>query len=219
MSAGPEDPEASAGAIEPALAAEFPGLELRWVTLAAGSGPGTRATKQRLRALSDRYLGARAVALRTQPIAHAYRTFYRHIGLDPDVTRIASEQVALDRLLHGGFRSRDLVSDALLIAVVETGVPVWTLDGAGCDPATLAIRVARDGEALDGGPLVAGRIVVADAQRIHALLFQAPAAGHLPGPRTRELVLFSVGVDGVPSIYLEEALWVASGCIKGDDRG
>jgi DNA/RNA-binding domain of Phe-tRNA-synthetase-like protein len=219
MSVGPEDLDASVGRVEPALASEFPGLELRWVTLAARPGSSTRATKQRLRALSDGYRGSRVVALRTQPIAQAYRAFYRHIGLDPDVTRIASEQAGLDRLLHGGFLSRDLVSDALLIAVIETGVPVWALDGSECDAASLGIRAAWEGEALDGVPLVPGRIVVADARRVHALLFQAPAAGCRPGARTRELVLFSVGVDGVPSIYLEEALWLAAGCVKGRDLG
>ncbi len=215
-----EDAESSRAAIEPRVAAEFPGLELRWIAVAAQNGPSTPALRQRLRMLSDRYRGARVVAMRTQPIAHAYRAFYRQTGLDPDVTRIPSEQAALTRLLDGGFLSRDLVSDALLIALVETGVPVWALDAAHADPATLTIRAARAGERIAGPggvPVAAGRLVVADAARIHGLLFGG--LEHGPRPRTRELVLFSIGVDGVPSIFLEEALWLAASCVQRRDPG
>ncbi len=217
-----EDAESTLGLIEPRVAAEFPGLELRWTAVAARTAPSTPAVRQRLRTLSDRYRGARVVAMRTQPIAHAYRAFYRQTGLDPDVTRIPSEQAALNRLLDGGFLSRDLLSDALLIAVVETGVPVWALDAAQVDTVTLAVRTAREGERTagrEGVPVAAGRLVVADAASVHGLLFGALARVHAPGPRTRELVLFSVGVDGVPSIYLEEALWLAGTCIQRMDPG
>ena len=47
--------------------------------------------------------------MRTQPIPHAYRAFFRQIGLDPDIDRIPSEEAAVARLLHGGFRSEDLI--------------------------------------------------------------------------------------------------------------
>ena len=50
--------------------------------------------------------------------------------------------------------------------------------------------------------------MVADAQRVHAMLFGEIAAGHGVGSRTRRVVLFSVGVEGVPAIHVEEALWV-----------
>ena len=62
--------------------------------------------------------------MRTKPVPQAYRAFFRQIGLDPDVQRIPSEQAALARLVQGGFRSVDLIADACLIALVETGVPV-----------------------------------------------------------------------------------------------
>ena len=48
---------------------------------------------------------------------------------------------------------------------------------------------------------------MADASRVHALLFGAVAPGHEPAPRTKRVTLFSVGVDGVPAIHVEEALW------------
>ncbi|HLJ02949.1 MAG TPA: hypothetical protein VKT31_05885, partial [Solirubrobacteraceae bacterium] len=100
MSAGGES---GTGRIEPRLAAEFPGLELRWLTLGVRPGPSTPALRRRLHSLSDRYTGGRVVAMRAQPIAHAYRAFYRQVGLDPDTTRVPSEALALERLKLGGF--------------------------------------------------------------------------------------------------------------------
>lgn len=212
------DATVQTGSVDPLLAAEFPGLELRWqaVRLASWASPGP--LRRRLRALSDRYSGARVVAMRTQPIAHAYRAFYRQIGLDPDQTRIPSEAAAVSRLVHGGFRSSDRLSDALLVALVETGVPVWALDGAAVQPQTLTIRASRAGERLCEGEregpvaLAPGRLVVADAGGVRALLF-APAPG-APARRPAELILFSVGVPGVPAIFLEEALWLAAEAVE-----
>ncbi len=199
------------GAVEPQVAEEFPGLQLRWQALPVRPGPSPRDVRARLRALSNRYDGARVVAMRTQPLVHAYRAFFRHIGLDPDVVRVPSEAAALGRLLEGGFRSRDRLSDALLIALLETAVPVWGLDAARADPATLGIRTAADGDRLGSGagaiPLAPGRLVVADGRHIHAPLFAEPAPGHGPGAATRELVVYAVGVPGVPELALEEALW------------
>jgi DNA/RNA-binding domain of Phe-tRNA-synthetase-like protein len=202
------------GRLAPELSAEFPGLRLQWTALDARVRPSSPELRRRLRALSDRYLGAGVVAMRTQPIPHAYRAFFRQVGLDPDAVRIPSEEAAVRRLVQGGFRSRDALQDALLIALVETGVPVWALDGAAVDLGSLGIGVAGPGQRLgdpaEGPTLAAGQLVVADAARIHATLFAPPVAEHAAGPRTRRVVLFAVGVDGVPAIHLEEALWMAS---------
>jgi DNA/RNA-binding domain of Phe-tRNA-synthetase-like protein len=159
--------------------------------------------------LSDRYRGATVVAMRTQPIPHAYRSFYRQIGLDPDVNRIPSEQAALSRLLAGRFVSHDLLSDALLIALIETGVPVWALDADRVDARGLGIRVTEPGERFGAAALPGGLLVVADRRTVHALLFGEIAAGHEALARTVRTTLFAVGVDGVPAIHVEEALWVA----------
>src|SRR5207248_5419308 len=102
------------------------------------------AVKQRLKALSNRYRGASVVAMRTQPIPHAYRAFFRQIGLDPDTDRIPSEEAAVARLLYGGFRSSNLVDDALLIALIETGVPVWAVDAELVDAGGLGIQTSLD---------------------------------------------------------------------------
>ncbi len=194
------------------MRAELPGLRLDWLTAGGGSHPSPRALKQRLAQLAGRYRGADVVAMAAQPIPHAYRTCFRQIGLDPDATRIPSEQAAVERLLHGGFPSRGLVDDALLIALLETGVPVWALDAERVDGA-LGIRLTIAGERLGArksAPAIpSGRLVIADRSCVQSLLFGPVAPGHGVGARTTRLVLFAVGVAGVSTMHVEEALWSA----------
>ncbi len=203
----------AAGFVEPALRDEFPGLRLDWLTVQGGRRGSPPEVRQRLKDMSNRFRGANVVAMRTQPIPHAYRSFFHQVGLDPDGTRIPSEQAAVDRLLHGGFRSQNLIDDALLIAVVETGVPVWALDAEIVEAGGLGIRLSVDGDRLGSGEhghhLPPGRLVVADATHVHASLFGDLAPGHGVGARTRRIALFAVGVPGVPAIHIEEALWIA----------
>ena len=208
-----DEPElrAARGFVEPRLQAEFPGLRLVWVTAELRGRESPPAVKARLRELSSRYRGASVVAMRTQPIPQAYRTFFRQIGLDPDATRIPSEEVAVARLLHGAFRSRDLIHDALLIGLIETGVPIWALDANVVDVGGLGIRTTVPGDRFGTGDdaylLPPGRMAVADARCVHALLFGDLAGGHGVGARTTRAALFAVGVDGVPEIHMEEAMW------------
>jgi DNA/RNA-binding domain of Phe-tRNA-synthetase-like protein len=210
----------ASGVVAPELGAEFPGLRLRWTAFDARARGSSPEVRRRLRVLSDRYLGAGVVAMRTQPIPHAYRAFFRQVGVDPDAARIPSEEAAVRRLLQGGFQSRDTIRDALLIALIETGVPVWALDAGTVDVDSLGIRVAVSGDRLGRSPeglgLAAGQLVVADRECVHATLFADPAPEHAPGPRTHRVVLFAVAVDGVPAIHVEEALWVATDAIRSE---
>lgn len=203
------------GWIAPEPAAELPGLGLVQMTLSLPDGPGVRGRapehmRARLRELSSRMRGARAIALRSEPIAAAHRAFFAHIGLDPDVQPTPLEAVVQERLMQGGFLSVDALSDALLIALVDTGVRVWALD-AERHEGPLGIRLSREGEPLGRGPracaLPAGRLVVADAASPLAVLFSEPAAEHAPAGATTALTLFAVQVPGVPSLFVEEALW------------
>ncbi len=208
---------AAPGFVEPRVREEFPGLALAWMGVEVRGRASPRSVKQRLRLLSNRWHGAGVVAMRTRPIPHAYRTFFRQVGMDPDSTRIPSEEAAVNRLLHGGFRSTGLLADALLIALVETGVPVWGLRAELVEAGGLGIRTTGAEEILEreGLPLGPGRLVVADARHIHAVLFGAVAPGHEADERTRHVILFAVGVPGVPRIHLEEALWLAGETLTG----
>ena len=120
------------------------------------------------------------------------------------------EALVRERMKHGGFRSRNLLDDAITIAVMETGVPVWALDGARVKGA-LRLRAAAAGEtlgrAVEADLVPAGRLVVADEGGPLAVLFSGPAQGHGVTRDSRSIVLFSVAVPGVPEIHVEEALW------------
>ncbi len=134
----------------------------------------------RLRELSNRWRGARAVNVRQEPIPAAYRVFFRHIGLDPDVHRTPIEAAVLERMLDGGFLSEGLLADILTIGLIDTAVPVWALD-ADTVNGPLGIRVSRAEERLgrgrEGPSLGGGRLVVADADSPLAILFGQLAPG------------------------------------------
>jgi DNA/RNA-binding domain of Phe-tRNA-synthetase-like protein len=195
------------------VAAEFPGLGIAWVEVELGGAAGKSPdpVRRRLRDLSDRFYGSHAIRLRERPIPWAYRVFFRQIGLDPDRTRTPVEQLALDRLYDGEFRSRGPLDDALTIAIVETGVALRAFDadrlGGG-----LCIRDSAPGESLPGQPgeLAQGTLAVADERGPVGLLFGATAAGYGPGPGSRRLAVAAIQVNGVPQIAVDEALWMAS---------
>ncbi len=147
--------EPTRGWCEREVEVELPGLRLVHLR-AAVAHTGRRsppAVKARLRALSNRWAGPHAVNLRQRAVPAAYRVFYRHIGLDPDVVRTPIEEAMLARMFQGGFHSNHLLADALLIALVDTGVPVWALDATALD-GPLGIRASREGEGLGGAPPV-----------------------------------------------------------------
>lgn len=194
---------------------ELPGLDLMQLSidvriggsLTGGSPPALLA---RLRHLSDRWRGARAVNVRQEAIPAAYRAFFRQIGLDPELNKTPLEALVLERMLDGGFLSRGLLADVLAVALIDTGVPVWALDEEPID-GLLGIRLSRDeerlGRAAHAPTLVAGRLVIADAEHAAATLFGMPASDYETHGRTRRVRLFSVQVPGIPDLHLEEALW------------
>ena len=200
---------AQEGWVDPGLAEEFPHLRLVEVAVDAGPGPSTREGRVWLGRLADRFAGAQVVALRQQPIPHAYRVFHRHVGLDPDVHRTPVEDAAMQRLLWGGFRARDRIRDALLIAVVETGVAMWALDDAALEgPLGLRLSGARErlGSHELADDLPSGRMVVCDAGSPVAVLFGATDPAREVSRSTGRLRLYSVAVAGVPAVHVEEAL-------------
>jgi DNA/RNA-binding domain of Phe-tRNA-synthetase-like protein len=210
MSAG----EVEEGWVEHGLAAELPGLGVAW--LDADAPPGRRsprALRDRLRARADRYTGARALTMRGEPVPLAYRTFFRLVGLAPDVQRPPVEAAVVDRLRDGGFATRGHLGDALLLGALETGVALWALDAERLS-GPLGLRAARAGERLGAGDLAhdlpAGRLVVADADAPVAILFGAVANTAAPHARSRRLRVFGVRVPGVGDLHVEEALWACA---------
>lgn len=208
--------DTEAGWVAGELREEFPGLALRYLLVERGSGRSSRAVKDRLRTLAARFGGAQAINLRHQTIPWAYRVFFRHIGLDPDEQRTPVEEVALERMRAGGFRSKNLLDDALTIAIAESGVALRAFDADRVE-GPLGIRPSVEGEALEGRPgaLPAGTLVIADQARPVALLFGALASGRGVSKATERTVLCALQVKGVADMAAEEALWLAAGVMEG----
>lgn len=186
------------GAVAPEVAGEFPALGVLWLDVAAGPSRTPPDLRARLAHLSDSWRGAQAVALRRQPVAHAHRVFFRHIGLDPDVQRVPQEAVVVQRLLDGGFKARGLPADALTIACVQTGVGVWALDAVAVDG---PLRIAFD--ELE-------RLAVCDATGPLAPLFAAPAQRAAVAKATRAMRLYAIRAPGVPELFVRETLELAA---------
>lgn len=206
------------GTVEAGIRAELPELRLwtRALTLpedVVGARRSAKGVREQLKALSDRIGGARAIQQRTEPIAHAHRVLFRHIGLDPDTTRTPAEALTLERLRAGGLTSHGPVPDALTIATAETGVGVWALDAERV-AGTLTLREARAGETLGRAELASDaaprNLVIADDDGPLTVLFGSPEAPHAPGRETRALLLYAVQVPHVPRIHVEEALYLAA---------
>jgi DNA/RNA-binding domain of Phe-tRNA-synthetase-like protein len=205
------DPAPRQGWVAPHLSAEFPGLGVAWVEVDVRPGRSSEPVRRRLRDLSDRFYGAQAIHLRERPIPWAYRVFFRQIGLDPDRTRTPVEQLALDRLQDGGFKTRGLPLDALTIATVETGIALRAFDAERLAGA-LCIRDSAPGESLEGRPgeLSHGTLLIADERAPAGLLFGATGGGRCVGRGTRRIAIAAIQVEGVPQIAVDEALWMVA---------
>jgi hypothetical protein len=151
-----------------------------------------RDLRSRLDALSDCHGGARAITQRTREIPQAYRTRF-------GVERSPAEELMLERLIRGRYRSRGVLRDALLIATVDTEVAVYALDA----------------DRVTGPPRLAGAEIVDDDGPL-APLFADPAS-HRRVPRapdrdvavtrdTRRITLYAITAPGIADLSVEEAL-------------
>jgi len=209
------DPAPRQGWVAPHIASEFPGLGIAWIEVDARLGKSPEPVRQRLRDLSDRTYGSQAIRLRERPIPWAYRVFFRQIGLDPDRTRTPIEQLTLDRLHDGGFLSKGLPTDALNIAIVETGVALRAFD-ADSVVGSLCIRDSAPGEGLEGqtAEMAQGTLTIADEMKPIGLLFGSTAEGYGVTQASRRIVVAAIQVKGVPQISVEEALWMAGATLE-----
>jgi DNA/RNA-binding domain of Phe-tRNA-synthetase-like protein len=205
------EPSPVLGWVAPHVATEFPGLGIAWIEVDGRPGRSPEPVDRRLREASDRFYGAHAIHMRERPIPWAYRVFFRQIGLDPDRTRTPVEQLALDRLQDGGFKTHGLPADALTIATIETGVALRAFDAARLD-GSLCIRDSGPGESLQGRPgaLLHGTLVIADERAPAALLFGPAAEGREVSRETRRIAIAAIQVDGIPQIAVDEALWMVA---------
>lgn len=208
--------EASAGWCADEVEEELPGLSVSFVTvdLPPSSQPlsaSPQPLRERLAALADRFNGTKAIALRREPVTSAYRVFFRHIGIDPDSSLTPIEAAVRERLIDGGFLSRSLLVDTLLVSLLDTSVPVWAMEAEAVQ-GSLGIRLSDAGEPFgrerEALHLEAGRLVIADASAALALLFDEPAIPCRVKGRSKRVLLYALQVPGVSTICVEEALWI-----------
>jgi DNA/RNA-binding domain of Phe-tRNA-synthetase-like protein len=209
------EPSSTPGWVAPHVSAEFPGLGISWIEVDGRPGRSPEPVERRLNETSNRFYGAHAIHMRERPIPWAYRVFFRQIGLDPDRTRTPVEQLALDRLQDGGFKTRGLPADALTIATVETGIALRAFDAERLEGA-LCIRDSAPGESLDGRPgeLSRGTLIIADERAPAGLLFGATGEGREVSRGTRRIAIAAVAVEGVPQIAVDEALWMVAATLE-----
>jgi DNA/RNA-binding domain of Phe-tRNA-synthetase-like protein len=218
----PRDREPTLGWLSQDVEQELPELRLISCEVRVGrsqpvTAPCPRDVRARLQGLSNQFRGARAIGIRREPVPAAYRVFVHQIGLDPDREHTPIEAAVRERMLRGGFLPGGLLEDVLLIALLDTGIPVWALASETVD-GPLGIRSSAEGERLGraaGAALLpTGRLVIADASAPLAVLFGEVAPTHQPVATTRELTLFAVAVAGVPGLYAEEALWTCQTALQ-----
>jgi hypothetical protein len=199
--------------------------ELRVLSCEASlRGSCLRASPQPLReqlaALSDRFNGAKAIAVRGEAVPAAYRALFHAVGLDPDRLRTPIEEAVFSRMFDGAFLSQNLLDDVLLIALVDTSVAVWALDADALE-GELGLRTAGEREQLRGAEqsmsLAGGELVIADETRALALLGTAPAQPFSPRRSTRRVRLFALEFAGISELAVHEALWIA--CSALDAQG
>ena len=199
------------GWVAPDLAAEFPELGLRHVTVEAAPIRSPDPVRRRLAELAGRITGGRVVHMRQDTVPWAYRVFWRQVGIDPDTERTPVERLAVERLVQGGLPSRNLLDDAITIATLETGVAVVAFD-AEATTGALGLRLSEDGESLGpaGPPLGARRIVIADERRPLAVVGGEIADDSRVTRATTRMAVAAFHVKGVPEVSVAEALWTVS---------
>lgn len=203
------------GWVAPELAAELPGVEVYSLTVAARRAKTPEPIRQRMRDLAGRITGAKVVQSRQDSVPWSYRVLWRRLGVDPDSDRTPVEELMLQRLEHGGLPSSGMPNDAIVIATLETGVPVVVLDAAKVDGEP-GLRPATAGETLGGeeGLLRTGEVVYADARAPLARLGGEVAAARAVDDTTTSMLICALAASAVSQIEIDEALWTAADLLE-----
>lgn len=193
---------ALAGDVADEVAADFPELQPWSVRVPIPFGATRRDVLRHLDALDDRLRSVATGGLRLHSVAAAYRAFARQVGLDPDTDRNPLEQLAIARLTAGQYRSGGPLHDALAIAMLETGVPLWAVDGAHVrDP----LRLEAD---------AGGRLLVCSGSLALGAVMADPDPAVLPDGGTAEAVVYTMRLGRrAPDVIVEEALWHVRSCL------
>ncbi|CAB4867465.1 MAG: hypothetical protein F2799_02670 [Actinobacteria bacterium] len=187
--------EAIRGSVTEELAAELPGIGILWVPVEGAARPDSLGLQLELDHAADRITGATAVLATTEPIAAHYRALRAQLGMDPDSGSGTLESIVRRRLLEGGFRPAGIPGDALALATLETGVPLWAL--------ALEPVEAEAGE-LAAGPALSldvdkqtGAVSIFNGELPVCVLFGEPVAEAVVSKKCRSYVVVALVAPGV----------------------
>lgn len=192
------------------VALHYPYLHLYVVEVP--NEPSTRARHdlaERLGRLAERIGGPQVLRQHEQEVPHAFRKLYQQTGLDPGVHLTPIDAVLQERIAYGMFRSMGLVDDALKVALLETGVPVWAADSSALSGELVLQMPDVDPDA--GRPSAVP--FVADDRGTIAPVGNAPDQPHAVGRKTKDLTLFALQCDGISTMHVQESLWLAQSLI------
>ena len=202
--------DAESGWLDHRFAGEFPTVSMRYTVIEATNLRSSPAMRSRLADHSTKFTGTYAMELPRHQIPAAYRAFYRQLGLNPDAQPPALEAIARERILRGWFPSHGVVSDALLVATIESHIALQVIDAAELD-GPLGIRPART---EDSPTFTPGTLVIADAQKPVAELFGPPVDSCVVSAVTTSIAIYAVGVPGMDPWLLDDALWRVADMIR-----
>jgi len=200
------------------LAAEFPGLAVYSLTVDARPAKTPDAIREQMRALAGRITGAKVVQSRQDTVPWSYRVLWRRLGVDPDSDRTPVESLMVQRLEHGGLPSHGTPNDAIVVATLETGVPVVIADAAKVD-GDPGLRPAGPGESVGGaeGALRSGEVIYADGQGPLARLDGEVAVDRAVDDGTTTMLICALAAPAVSQIEIDEALWIAAELLEAAD--
>ncbi|MCD2193012.1 hypothetical protein LQ327_06365 [Actinomycetospora endophytica] len=212
----PDEGEPAPGAVDATVLAELGEIEL-WTTTATLGRGAHDAGRERLDRLSGSLHAAERMRERAGRLAHpAYADFERQLGLDPAVPPTALEREAREVVVTGHLLSRDPSHDVQLAILAEVGVSLGALD-ARRTRGPWHVRPAARGERWGrrGAAVPVGEVVMADADGPVAPVVGDPPRGLGAGTRARRVVLYAIGVPGMPSWEVSEAVWRAARYLSG----
>ena len=206
------------GWVAPELAQELPGLEVFWLTVDAAPARTPEPIRRRMRDLADRITGAKVVQSRRDSVPWSYRVLWRRLGVDPDVDRTPVEALMVQRLEYGGLPSRGMPNDAIVVATLETGVPIVVVDAARVSGRP-GLRPAATGEAIGADrPLRGGEVIYADERAPLARLDGEVATDVAVGDGTTSMLVCALAASAVSRLEIDEALWTAARMLEAIGR-
>jgi DNA/RNA-binding domain of Phe-tRNA-synthetase-like protein len=153
--------------------------------------------------------------LKDEPVFRAYRDFFWRIGVDPTKNRPAAEAL-IRRVLGGRSIPRiNTVVDAYNMASMTTCIALAAFDISRLN-GEIIMRFGNKGEEFLGigmdkpMTLAGGEIVMTDASRLIAIYPHRDADYSRVTLQTKNLMLVSCGVPGIPIDQLKDALDKAS---------